>query len=240
MITLHNINYNTGMKNLYPIIIFLFVILKPAFSQTVEKPNYALKNHETLEVLKVEVNQENTVVYLSIENKIADGTFCADKNIYIISQDGERLKLIESSGIPVCPESYKFKYPGEKLSFTLAFPPIKADVKWIDIIEDCNDNCFWFYGITLDNELNMKLDEAFNQASKGKPEENMTLFSTILQDIDNQNLGIEGLLYINIINAAVENADEVNARVWYKRLASSQAPRVKQYINYLNNRGIKY
>ena len=150
------------------------------------------------------------------------------------------MNLIKANNIPVCPDTYNFKSVGEKLQFTLEFPPLKPGTKWIDIIEDCSSNCFWFYGVTLDNELNKRLDEAFNLASKGQPADNINLFKSILDDIDNQDLGIEGLLYINIINAAIENADKVGAEVWYKRMAASHAPRLAQYLKYLNDRGIRY
>ena len=209
-------------------------------SQTVEKPNSALKSHETLEISKVEIASDKTVVYMTIENRIEGGNFCADRNIYIIDPEGRRLNLKKATGIPVCPESFKFKSIGEKLQFALEFPSLNTGTKWIDIIEDCTSKCFWFYGITLDNELNRKLDEAFSMASKGKPADSILLFKTILDGIDSQDLGIEGLLYINIINAATEDADNVNTIVWYKRLASSHAPRVNQYLKYLNDRGIKY
>lgn len=210
-------------------------------SQTYNQPNVALKSHETLVITKVEINSKTTTIYLSVENRRNEGgNFCADKNIYIIYPDGSRLKLIKANNIPVCPDTYNFKSVGEKLQFTLEFPPLKPGTKWIDVIEDCSSNCFWFYGVILDNELNKKLDEAFNLASKGQPADNINLFKSILDDIDNQDLGIEGLLYINIINAAIGNDDKVGAEVWYKRMAASHAPRLNQYLKYLNDRGIKY
>lgn len=208
-------------------------------SQTISSPNFALKSHETLNISKVEVSGSGTLVYLTIENRIANGSFCADRNIYLIEPNGQKLNLIKTTGIPVCPDSYKFKVIGEKLQFTLEFPRLKAGTKWVDIIEDCSDNCFSFYGVTLDNDLNRKLDEAFALASKGKAADNIILFKNILESIDNQNLGIEGLLYINIINAEVEEADNVNIKLWYNKLASSNAPRVNQYLKYLNDKGIK-
>jgi hypothetical protein len=209
-------------------------------SQTIVRPNYALKSHETLEIITVEITQVKTSLSLSIENRIDGGTFCADRNIYLIGPDGEKMKLVKASEIPVCPDEFRFKSIGEKLHFILDFPPLKAGTKWFDIVEDCISNCFWFYGVTIDNDLNRKLDETFALASKGKPAANIILFKNILDDIDNQDLGIEGLLYINIINSAVEDADKVNGMVWYKRLVSSHAPRVDQYIKYLNDKGIKF
>jgi hypothetical protein len=210
-------------------------------SQAYNQPNAALKSHETLVISKVGINSKTTTIYLSVENRRNEGgNFCADKNIYLIYPDGSRLKLTKANNIPRCPDTYNFKSVGEKLQFTLEFPPLKPGTKWFDLIEDCNSNCFWFYGVTLDNELNKKLDEAFDLASKGQPADNINLFKDILDTIDNQDLGIEGLLYINIINAAVDNADKVGAAVWYKRMAASKAPRLNQYLKYLNDRGIKY
>jgi len=220
-------------------IILFLAVLPTGLSQIITAPNYALKSHETLVISKVEISGSMTVVSLTIENRISKGKFCADKNIYLIDPAGKKLKLIKAIGIPACPESYEFKMIGEKLQFTLEFPPLKAGTKWIDIVEDCSDNCFSFYGVTLDNELNKKLDEAFVLASKGKAADNIILFKNILDSIDSQNLGIEGLLYINIINAEVEEADNVNIKFWYNKLASSNAPRVNQYLKYLNDKGIK-
>ena len=228
------------MRKIITTICILITFANHVFSQSIERPNHALKSHETLEIVKIEITDESTKLYLVIENRITGGTFCADRNIILIDPEGLKMNLRRSSGIPVCPESYIFKGIGEKLQFTLDFPPLKAGTQWVDLIEECASNCFWFYGVTLDNDLNKKLDEAFYLASKNKPADNMTLFKNLLDNIDSQNLGIEGLLYINIINAARENADNVGMSVWYKRLAASHAPRVDQYIKYLNDLGIKY
>ena len=228
------------IKTIISILFFFLIGSANLNSQICNHPNSGLKSHETLEISKVEITPQKTVIFLSIENRITGGYFCADKNIFIIYPDGSRLKMTKAINIPVCPDTYSFKSIGEKLQFTLEFPPLNSEPKWVDIVEDCTSNCFWFYGVTLDNDLNKKLDEAFLLASKGKPTENIVFFKSILDSIDNQNLGIEGLLYINIINAAVEDTDKVNAIVWYKRLASSHIPRLSEYIKYLNDKGIKY
>ncbi len=227
-------------KRIFLIVIYLTMAVICGYSQTIENPNSALKSHETLLISKVEMSQEKTVVHFSIENRIENGNFCADRNIYLVDQEGKKYQIRKTSGIPVCPDTYKFRSIGEVVRFTLEFPPLAQGAKWFDIIENCTDNCFWFYGVTLDNELNKRIDEAFLKASAVTPAENMFLFKSILDDIDSQNLGIEGLLYLNIINAARENADNVNAIVWYKRLAASKAPRVGEYLKYLNDRGVKY
>jgi len=227
------------MKRLY-ISAGLFVISIISFSQSFIQPNYGLKSHETLEIKKIETASEATSFYMSIENRIQGGSFCADKNIFIIYPDGTKSKLVSSSGIPVCPDIYKFRAPGEKLDFVLVFPPLKAGTKWVDLVEECNENCFSFYGVTLDNELNKWLDDVFDRASNGKPADNIVLFKSVLDSIASQDPGIEGLLYINIINTTVEEEDNVNTIVWYKRLALSNAPGLSQYLKYLNDKGIKY
>jgi hypothetical protein len=229
-----------GTKKTGLLLCFVFFVVKNVNSQTYLQPNYALKSHETMSISKVERSAERTIVSLSVENKITGGNFCADRNIDIIDPSFIKYKVVKAIGIPVCPESYKFKNIGEVVSFTLEFPPLKPETKWVDVIENCSDNCFWFYGVTLDTDLNKRIEEAFLKASAGKPSENMFLFKAILDDIDSQNLGIEGLLYLNIISAAREDADNVNAMVWYKRLALSKAPRAGEYLKYLNDRGIKY
>jgi hypothetical protein len=210
------------------------------FSQEILRPNQALKSHETLIIQRIDISTSNTVIFLQVENRVPGGNFCADKNISIIYPSGDKLKITEASGIPVCPKTHNFKSIGEKLFFALVFPPLKPGTEWIDIVEECSSNCFWFYGVTLDAGLNRKIEEAFAAASDGKPEYNIMVFRKLLDEIGERNLGIEGLVYINIINAAIEAGDKVEAAVWYKRLQTSGAPRLNYYIKFLNDKGIKY
>jgi len=209
-------------------------------SQTFINPNYSLKSHETLNITKVEVKPEGTFIYLSIENRISKGTFCADKKIFIIFPDGQKSKLVSSSGIPVCPDTYKFKTIGEKLEFVLTFPRLKEKTEWIDLIEDCSENCFSFYGITLNTTLNRMIDDAFALVENNEQAKAIDSFINIAEVIDEKNYGIEGLLYINIIKLARETGDEIKAKSWYKRLLLSGAPRFMTYVRFLNDQGIKY
>lgn len=225
------------------IIYILFISLffsGAATAQSFLQPNYGLKSHETLVINKVEATEKALTFFLTIENRITDGTFCADKNIYILFPDGSRSMLVSSNGIPVCPDAHKFSTAGEKLDFTLTFSPLKSGVEWIDLIENCNDNCFHFFGITLDNELNRKLNDAFYLAENDDPVKAMISFIDILNDTDSKNLGVEGLIYVNIITLARQSGTVGSAVDWYKKLKNSGAPRVQEYIKFLNDRGIKY
>jgi len=189
---------------------------------------------------KIEATSGELTFYLRVTNRIDGGKFCADQNIFIIYPDGTRSKLISANGIPVCPDSYKFKTVGESLDFILKFPPLKPGTKWIDLIEDCADNCFSFYGITLDNELNIKIDEAFVLAENQEPAKAMINLMNIIEETDSQNLGIEGLLFSSVIKFAAETGNNARAAEWYKKLKSSEAPRLSQYVKFLDGQGIKY
>lgn len=209
-------------------------------AQVILHPNFGLKSHETLTVNRIETTAQMTVFYMTIENRIEGGKFCADKNIYIIYPDGKRNKLTSSSAIPVCPDVYEFKTIGEKLDFTLSFPPVRKGIKWIDLIEDCSDNCFSIYGIVLDSDLNRKIDEAYLKSSKIKAADAVKFFKTILDETERENMGSEGMLYLNIITLSKEAGDESETKGWYKKLLSSDCPRLSQYVKYLNDKGIKY
>jgi hypothetical protein len=210
------------------------------FSQTIFNPNYALKTPETLEILKIEVTPEKTLFYLSIENQRNGGSFCADKNIYLQDEQGKKYDLKRSAGIPVCPASYKFKSIGEKLQFTLEFPTLKAGTRWIDIVENCSSDCFSFYGITLDMDLNRKLDEGFAFAEKGENSKAISIFREILNNSGSTKNGIDGALYTEIITMEYKSGNIASSGEWYKRMLSSNSPRLELYIRNLNSRGIKF
>ena len=228
------------MKRLLSIFTLLYFFVVPGYTQTYIKPNYALKSHETLEITKIEITPQKSLIFLSVENRITGGYFCADKNIFILYPDGTRSKLTTSKGIPVCPDSYKFKTIGEKLNFELTFPPLKPGTQWIDLIEDCSDNCFSFFGVCLNTDLNKRIDEASVLAENEKPAEALMDFIKIAGTIDSKNSGIEGLIYIDIIKLAKETNNMQKASEWYSKLKLSAIPRNDLYIKHLNSQGIIY
>lgn len=228
------------IKRFVLIVWFIVIYLTNSHCQTIYKPNIALKSHETLELTKVEMNSKAATVFLSVENRITGGYFCADKNIFLIYPDGTRSRLTSSKGIPVCPETYKFKTIGEKLYFELTFPGFKQDLRWVDLVEDCSDNCISLFGICLDNDLNKKIDAASVLAEKKEPAQALISFIKIADIIDNRDSGIEGMIYVNIIMLAKETGNELKAAEWYKKLKSSAIPRCDSYIKHLNSQGIIY
>ena len=228
------------LKSLFSISVFLLSGCISSFSQTFIAPNSALKSHETLDIMKVVLTEDKTEIQLKVENRITGGNFCADKNIYIVYPDGTRSHLTSSAGIPVCPDTYNFKSPGEKLEFVLAFPSLKKGTESIDLIEDCQANCFSFYGIILNDDLNKKINNAFISAENGEPARSLLSFSKIAEETGNKNPGAEGLLYMNIIKLSVTTGNKVRAAEYYKKLQSSGLPRTSLYLNHLNAQGIRY
>lgn len=219
-------------------LVFILSISATLFSQISLKPNYGLKSHETLEISKIEVFDDKTMVYLTVESRIEKGSFCADRNIYITDPSGSVIKLIKSSGIPVCPDVHNFKLPGEKLDFILTFPPLKPATGCIDLKEDCSENCFSFYGIILDNQLNKDLDQAFNLAESGQSAKALDKFISIASG--ELKKGSEAVLYYNIIKLASETGNTLKAAEFYKILASSQIVSKNKYLTDLNSQGIRY
>jgi len=219
---------------------FLTFGFATSFSQSILAPNTALKSHETLNIIKIVTSEEKTEIFLKVENRITGGNFCADKNIYIAYPDGTRSLLVASNGIPVCPDTYKFKLPGEQLDFVLTFPPVRQGTGSINLIEDCQQNCFSFYGIILDNNLNKKIDDAFALAENSEPAKALVTLTKIAEETGSTNPGAEGLLYMNIVQLYKETKNYVKAFEWYKKLESSSLPETSLYIKHLNSQGIKY
>jgi hypothetical protein len=228
------------LKKLTSLWLILFSGVIASFSQSFIAPNVALKSHETLDIIKIVMSEENTRIYLKVENRISGGNFCADKNIWLVSPDGIRTLLISSNGIPVCPETYKFKTPGESLDFVLTFPPIKKGVESVNLIEDCQQNCFSFYGIILDNNLNKNLDDAFTLAENDEPARALVSFTKIAEVAGDRNPGAVALLYMNIVKLSRITGNSVKAAEWYKKMEASGLPETALYLKYLNSQGIKY
>ena len=226
-------------KNRFFLLLILVFATNALIAQKIDRPNFGLKSHETLEIDKVEITREKTVVHLTIENRIENGSFCADRNIFLTDPSGNRLKLLKATGIPICPASHKFEKTGDKLSFTLVFPALNGEPVYVDIKEECSDNCFSFYGVVLDEYLNCRLDEAFSMAERGESLKAMNKFITISETVAKNN-GIRALVYYNIIKLATETGNTVKAEEWYKKLNTMNFKGKQLYITQLNLQGVRY
>ena len=237
---LQSVVNDSGMKKKVILTGFLLLIAEIlTMSQVIIRPNYTLKSHETLNIEKIEILQGSTVFHMSIENRIPGGYFCADRNIFIVYPDGTRTRLVSSKGIPVCPQTHRFKKEGEKLEFTLTFQSLKkADC--IDLIEECSDNCFAFYGIVLKDETNKLLNEVFAHADTGELTKALDILKRLNDNTENPDCGITGIICLTTIKLAREAGNEELAAQFYRILNVSKDPRRDVYLNHLNSLGIRY
>ena len=220
------------MKPIF-IIIFTLIYSFISISQIIENPNFAMASHP-MKVTKVEYHELSTLIELTIENQSPTGSFCADKNIFV--QDvisGLKFQLISSKGIPVCPASYKFKQIGELLTFQLYFPKINPLIKYLTLVEDCDNNCFSVVGIILDNEFNNGINLAYEYYAKGKLDFALAAFQ---QAIENHQDYPFGFLYLNVIQIFSEKGDYSNAKKWYNKLDNGLFIDKKQVLERLKQK----
>jgi len=166
--------------------ILFFISSLKVIGQVYENPIAATQSHPDLRIDRIEITDENTEVSLTITNQLqSGGWFCADNNIVLRNpKNMEDYKIIRSENIPVCPQKHFFKHKGEELKFVLYFSPIDKNLKFIDLIENCNEACFSFEGIILDNEHNRKIEsfeKAMNLFTNGGINECIPLFKSVLE-----------------------------------------------------------
>lgn len=130
-----------------------------SLSQTIEFPVWTVKSHENLDIEKIERENDVTIIHLIVMSEMDIGAwFCADKNIYLKSEENNfQTSIIKSVNIPTCPEKHNFKAKGEVLRFSLYFPPIPENITRINLIENCENACFFFNDIVLDPNLNREI-----------------------------------------------------------------------------------
>lgn len=187
--------------------------------QIIKNPNYGEKSHPTLEITSIEFNDKETIFTLTIENRIKQGWFCADKNI-IIQAIGEeiQLKSLKTENIPTCPDNHKFSTVGEKLTFKIFFPIIDKSAKYFNLIEQCDNSCFYFHGIILSENFNLLIEEAYQLYEAGKHGMAAVKFKQIIEKYPEYPYGF---LYINLINIYNKLSMPDEADIWQKKLQES-------------------
>jgi hypothetical protein len=190
-------------------------------AQTIFEPHYALKTPVTLNIISLEMTTRATVINLSVENRVEGGYFCADENSFIVTPDGTRLKLTGSTGIPACPDLYRFTSSGEVLYFTLRFPPLPSDTHWFDLVEECGDNCFSVLGIATEPGLNDRMNECYRAVDSGDNKRAIALFEEIVPLLEKENHALTGSVYLTIISLSEKSDPELAVKYRQKLLSSS-------------------
>lgn len=210
-----------------------------AVAQSVESPNYGLKAPLTAEIVRVDFNENATVVWLTIMSDINNAWFCIDRNTFLVRPDGVKLKLTNLKGLPYCPATYKFRRPGEKASFSLTFPATGM-LPWFSVVEECMGGCLSFRGIVTDQALNNKLNEAYSFSDRGEDAAAYRLLKEIISETDSLNLGIEGSVYTSLLLIDHRLGRREAARSWYNRMMTADTPDLALYLETLRIQGIEF
>jgi len=228
------------MKKIITTLIFIFLLNPIVFSQVYNYPIAGKQSHPELEIIQIEITENNTIINLQVTNKRDQGGwFCADKNIYIKNSKGsEKYSLINSKNIPTCPDQHEFKKINEILEFQLIFPKISNDIVFIDLIENCNNACFAFYGIILDNNHNEKIhlfEKAFDLYRNDSIKEAIPLFEKVINGKITIESQIHGFSYYYLIDIykRLENAEKVN--FWIEQLKNSDLEDKNTFLKELKN-----
>ena len=120
-------------------------------SKICNNPHINRNMSNSLKVLSVKIQENQTVITFSDNNRIDDDSyyqwFTMNKNAYI-SANGQKYTLIKADGIAISPNKTSFSYAGETKTFTLYFPAIPQSTTSIDFIE-AEDSDWRLYGIQL-------------------------------------------------------------------------------------------
>jgi hypothetical protein len=224
----------------YAILTLIFTVISyMAVSQGIVNPNYGLKSPATAEIVRVDFNNNSTVVWMTIMSDINNAWFCIDRNTFLIRPDGARLKLTGLKGLPYCPATYKFKRPGEKASFSMTFPAT-GKLEWFSVTEECSGGCLSIRGVVTDEALNGRLNEAFSLSERGENMASYRIFEDIINRIDTLNYGIEGSVYTALILLDRKMGRNETARSWYDRMMTSDTPDLGLYLENLRRQGVDF
>ncbi len=210
------------MKKIVSLILGMISVL--AYSQTIAGPEFVIKSHETLEIMRVVRNEKETMFHMIIRNRLDEGgNFCVDKNTVLIAGN-KTYRIEEIIGIPECPEVHNFEFIGDNLHFYLHFPPIPNEIKVVDLIEQCSENCFSFKSVILDLELQKEMLMAFDYFESGLVQKALASYKELLTKYENAYPGLEALFFFYIITIHSENGNSVEAEKWKKKFTSRDIP----------------
>jgi len=220
--------FNLRTRRLVDLRTFLVLILvKLSFlfnvhAQVYEHPNFSFSSHETLDLESIEIDENQTRIYFSILNRKLGGSFCVDTNTYIKNSLGsEEYKLVESMGVPDCPDLHKFSIVGKRLSFILVFPPVSKDMKYIDIIENCQDACFSIRYVLLDNEINGMINQGMTLYESRKLEESLKIFEELMLSRNDNVSPVFGTVYLYMMSINYELGQSKEIRRLFDELQQS-------------------
>jgi len=227
------------MKTVFFILVLMMAFQVRLAAQVFEKPSFSLTSHPTLEILSIEKWEDQTVVNIRVKNQRISGSFCFDKETFLTNSLGtEEWKLTSMEGIPACPDQHHFKSIGEVLDFSLVFPALPGEVKYIDLREGCEDACVSVKYILLDEEMNNRINEGFNLYEIGRLSASLKVFEDIMEDMYDNYSPVFGTLYLYMMSIHYELGQSKEIRRIFNELKESSIIGREEFIQTARETGL--
>lgn len=209
------------------------------YAQVYESPNFSLTTHPTMDIVSIERWEDQMVVNLDLKNERFSASFCIDSNTVLRNSLGkEEYKLVGMEGIPACPGQYRFKTIGEHISISLVFEAVPDEIKYVDLIENCDDGCVSIRYILLDEEMNSRLNEGIQLYELGKPKPALLVFEDIMNSEFDELSPVFGTVYLYLISIHYELGSSKDARRVYEELRESDIIGRDDFIKTAKETGI--
>ena len=144
--------------------LFLFCYTN-AFAQTIENPVFDRTDMSQLHINKVVLSSDTTYVYCSFFAEANTWANISEETYLLTYPSNEKLKLINSKGLPISPEERDFSF-SQECEALFCFPPIKESSHF-DFIESPERKAFNIYGVSLINQIkNVYQESDYNHYSK--------------------------------------------------------------------------
>ncbi len=105
------------------------------------------------------------------------------------------------------------------MTFELEFSNFNEIPKYINIIEDCDDNCFSIYGVVIDEKMNKDINQGYSYFKSGNLDFALASFRTAARENADYPFA---LLYGNFIEIYALQKNFEKAKKWYQFLQSSK------------------
>jgi hypothetical protein len=228
-----------NMRTVFYILLLMVGFQVRLVAQVFDKPSFSLSSHPTLEIMSIEKWEDQTVVNIRVKNQRISGRFCFDKETFLVNSLGsEEWKLTSMDGIPACPDQYRFKSIGEVLDFSLVFPAIPDEVKYIDLREGCEDDCVSVKYILLDEEMNNRINEGFNLYEIGRLSASLQVFEDIMESGFDNYSPVFGTLYLYMMSIHYELGQSKEIRRIFNELKESSVIGRDEFIETARDTGL--
>jgi hypothetical protein len=227
------------MKTVFYLFILLTGFQIRLQAQIFDKPSLSLTSHPTLDIMSIEKWEDQTVMNIRIKNQRISGSFCIDRETYLLNSLGtHEWRMVSMDGIPACPDQYRFKSIGETLEFSLVFPPIPDDVKYIDLLEKCEDACVSVRYILLDEEMNSRIDEGFRLYELGRLSASLQVFEDIMQAGFDDHSPVYGTIYLYMMSIQYELGRSKEVKRIFNELKASSIIGKEDFIEAAHDSGL--